>query len=34
MQLREEWEQRGLIYQVSDEQVFDLYAKGGQKFYI
>ena len=34
MHLREEWEQRGLIYQFSDEKLFDLYNTWGQKFYI
>lgn len=34
MNLREEREQRGLIYQFSDEWLFDLYNKWWQKFYI
>lgn len=34
MKLREEREQRGLLYQFSDEKLFDLYDKGGQKFYV
>ncbi|MCX6823584.1 MAG: tyrosine--tRNA ligase [candidate division SR1 bacterium] len=34
MQLRDEREQRGLINQFSDEKLFDLYNKGGEKFYI
>ena len=34
MTLREEREQRGLVYQFSDEALFDLYDKWGQKFYI
>lgn len=34
MKLREEREQRGIINQFSDEKVFDLLDKGGQKFYI
>ncbi len=34
MNLREEREQRGIINQFSDEKVFDLLDKGGQKFYI
>ena len=34
MTLREEREQRGLVYQFSDEALFDLYNKWGQKFYI
>lgn len=33
MQLREELEQRGLLYQFSDEKLFDLYDKWGQAFY-
>lgn len=34
MNLREEREQRGLVNQFSDEKLFDLYAKGWEKFYI
>ena len=34
MQLREEREKRGLLYQFSDEKLFDLYNKWWQKFYI
>ena len=34
MTLREEREQRGMVYQFSDEALFDLYNKWGQKFYI
>ena len=34
MHLREEREQRGLLYQFSDEKLFDLYTKGGEKFYV
>lgn len=34
MQLREEREKRGLLYQFSDEKIFDLYGKGGEKFYV
>jgi hypothetical protein len=34
MQLREEREKRGLLYQFSDAKLFDLYTKGGEKFYI
>ncbi len=33
MHLREELETRGLVYQFTDEKLFDLYEKGGQKFY-
>lgn len=33
MHLREELEGRWLLYQFSDEKVFDLYEKGGQAFY-
>lgn len=33
MQLREELEARGLLYQFTDEKLFDLYEKWGQKFY-
>ena len=33
MNLREELESRGLIYQFTDEKLFDLYEKWGQKFY-
>lgn len=33
MNLREELENRGLIYQFTDEKLFDLYEKWGQKFY-
>lgn len=33
MHLREELETRGLIYQFTDEKLFDLYEKWGQKFY-
>ena len=33
MHLREELEKRGLIYQFTDEKLFDLYEKWGQKFY-
>lgn len=34
MHLREEREKRGLLYQFSDEKLFDLYNTWGQKFYI
>ena len=34
MNLRQEWENRGLIYQFSDEKLFDLYSKWGQSFYV
>ena len=34
MNLRQEREQRGIINQFSDEKVFDLLGKWGQKFYI
>jgi len=34
MELRQEWENRGLIYQFSDEKLFDLYNKWWQSFYI
>ncbi len=34
MKLREEWEQRGIINQFSNEKVFDLLNQWGQKFYI
>ncbi len=34
MDLRQERENRGLIYQFSDEKLFDLYNKWGQSFYI
>ncbi|MCF7835151.1 tyrosine--tRNA ligase [Candidatus Gracilibacteria bacterium] len=34
MNLKEEWESRGLVYQFSDEKLFDAYNKGGEKFYI
>lgn len=34
MDLRKEREERGLIYQFSDEKVFDMYNKWWQKFYI
>ena len=34
MKLREELEQRGLLYQFTDEKVLDLLHTGGQKFYI
>ena len=34
MNLREERESRGIINQFSNEKVFDLLDKGGQKFYI
>ncbi|MBF0931970.1 MAG: tyrosine--tRNA ligase [candidate division SR1 bacterium] len=33
MKLREELEARGLLYQYTDEKFFDLYEKGGEKFY-
>lgn len=33
MKLREELEKRGLVYQFTDEKLFDLYEKWGQKFY-
>ncbi len=33
MKLREELENRGLVYQFTDEKLFDLYEKWGQKFY-
>ena len=34
MDLRQEWENRGLIYQFSDEKLFDLYSKWWQSFYV
>ena len=34
MTLREEREKRGLLYQFSDEKLFDIYNKGGEKFYV
>ncbi|MFZ2151320.1 MAG: tyrosine--tRNA ligase [Candidatus Absconditicoccaceae bacterium] len=34
MNLKEEWQNRGLVNQFSDEKLFDLYSKGGEKFYI
>lgn len=34
MNLKEEWQNRGLVYQFSDEKLFDLYSKWGEKFYI
>lgn len=34
MNLKEEWESRGLVYQFSDEKLFDAYNKWGEKFYI
>jgi len=34
MALRQEWENRGLIYQFSDEKLFDLYSKWWQSFYV
>lgn len=34
MHLREEREKRGLLYQFSDEKLFDIYDKGGEKFYV
>ena len=33
MKLREELEARGLLYQMTNENFFDLYEKGGEKFY-
>lgn len=33
MNLREELAARGLLYQMTDENFFDLYEKGGEKFY-
>jgi tyrosyl-tRNA synthetase len=33
MKLREELEARGLLYQMTDEKLFDIYEKGGEKFY-
>ena len=33
MKLREELEARGLLYQMTNENVCDLYEKGGEKFY-
>jgi len=33
MLLKEELEKRDLLYQFTDEQLFDLYEKGGEKFY-
>ncbi len=33
MNLREELEARGLLYQMTNEKFFDLYEKGGEKFY-
>jgi len=34
MNLKEEWQNRGLVNQFSDEKLFDLYSKGWEKFYI
>ncbi len=34
MNLREDLEKRWFLYQFSDEAIFDLYGKGGQKFYV
>ena len=34
MHLREDLEQRWFLYQFSDEELFELYGKGGQKFYV
>lgn len=34
MNLKKEWENRGLIYQFSDEKLFDLYSKWWQSFYV
>ena len=34
MNLKEEWQSRGLVNQFSDEKLFDLYNKGWEKFYI
>jgi tyrosyl-tRNA synthetase len=33
MQLKEELQQRNLLYQFTDEKLFALYEKGGEKFY-
>jgi tyrosyl-tRNA synthetase len=33
MHLKEELEQRNLLYQFTDEKIFDLYDQGGEKFY-
>ncbi|MDO4714198.1 MAG: tyrosine--tRNA ligase [bacterium] len=33
MQLKQELEARGLLYQMTSENFFDLYEKGGEKFY-
>jgi tyrosyl-tRNA synthetase len=33
MNLKEELQQRELLYQFTDEMLFDLYDKGGEKFY-
>jgi tyrosyl-tRNA synthetase len=33
MDLREELEKRDLLYQFTDEHLFDVYEKGGEKFY-
>lgn len=33
MQLKQELEARGLLYQTTSENFFDLYEKGGEKFY-
>ena len=33
MHLREELEKRDLLYQFTDEQLFERYEKGGEKFY-
>ena len=33
MKLREELEARGLLYQMTDEKLFDIYEKGWEKFY-
>jgi len=34
MNLKEEWQNRGLVNQFSDEKLFELYSKGWEKFYI
>ena len=34
MNLKQELQQRNLIYQYTDEKLFDVYEKGGQKLYI
>jgi tyrosyl-tRNA synthetase len=33
MRLKEELEKRDLLYQFTDKKLFDLYEKGGEKFY-